>query len=92
MFKIKAKEPRSFSISWSQPDYNLTGSVTVKWEMKDTMCKHVSNSNSTSVDIGEIPLVISGLEEYSCYNITVCIEEIMVCDSVDDTTAQSGKI
>ena len=56
------------------------------------MCQHVSNSNSTSVDIGEIPLVISGLEEYSCYNITVCIEDIMVCDSVNDTTAQSGKI
>ena len=56
------------------------------------MCQHVSNSNSTSVDIGEIPLVISGLEEYSCYSITVCIEEIMVCDSVNGTTAQSGKI
>ena len=69
--------------------------VKVEWEMIELKCQFnaVNSPRKVSVNITEMSYVITRLEEYSKYNITVCIEIedlLSFCHSVTDTTNQSG--
>ena len=91
---VESKNPTIFSIMWSQADYNATKSVNIVWKLNDTLCQDstVNESRNVTVDITAVPHTITGLKVYSRYNITACVEDIMVCHSLTDTTAPLGKV
>lgn len=66
--------------------------VTVEWEMLESVCEQtlLNTSRSVAVDITNQPYMITELEDYSSYNITVCVQNLLVCNYVIDSTAQSG--
>ena len=75
------------TISW---DYvNNETNEGISWRMSlPTMCGGDTSEkrNNTSAS----PFVITELEEYSSYNITVCIKKDTVCDSITAVTNESG--
>ena len=72
-------------ISW---DYE-TKAVNISWRMSlSTICG--ADTSEKRYNSSASPYVITELEEYSRYNITVCIKEDVVCDSITEITNESG--
>ena len=82
-----SKTSSSIELGWSQVDYNTTRTVIVMWEAKT--CVNYYGNQSTGLK--DLSYVISALEEYTSYIITVCVEEIPSArHSVTVTTDEEG--
>ena len=91
---VQSKAPTIFTIVWPEEKYHKINTVKVEWEMIESVCQFnaISYPRNVGVNITDMLYVITGLEEYSKYDITVCIEieRLLFCHSITDTTNQSG--
>ena len=74
------------TISWDYVNNEMNEVISWKRSLP-TMCgAYTSEKRNSSAP----PYVITELEEYSSYNITVCTKEDTVCDSITAVTDESG--
>ena len=78
-------------LEWSEQNYTAMKTVRISWMMV-SLCMYEGNvDGETENNTIVAPYVITELNAYISYIITVCVEDL-VCKSVNETTSESGMV
>ena len=86
---VKSKTSTTITLAWSEADYTAMKTVNISWMIDDSLCMYNEDVDGQTTNNTVAPYVLTELKAHSSYTITVCVENL-VCESVTETTSESG--
>jgi hypothetical protein len=83
--EVYSESPTSINLTWPQ-DHFAMRNIEILWQRNESCLPETNTQKNTTVMITEVPFVIPDLEEYSRYNITVCVQGLLHCYFVTGIT------